>query len=229
MHTGSRTTDRPSHVLVTGVEQPLGRAVALTLAARWNVVAHSFTLPAAQGVVRQIHNSGGHAHAIAADLTVAAAASDMYRQLRADHQAICAVLHCASLPGPESATQSLDRIHPSDWYRFTHLHLAMLLHTVQGAVEAFDHSGTPGAIVTVALPDDGGHSLARATIDGATSSFMSSLACLDEPAPLTLRHLQWSTDGTETLLSALNLVGEALDAALQVTAEVVEAGTRSAI
>jgi len=54
-----------------------------------------------------------------------------------------------TIPEPPAATPTTDfrrsssvssrrDWHPSDWYGFTHRHLAMLVHTIHGAVEMID-------------------------------------------------------------------------------------------
>ncbi|CAN5407569.1 hypothetical protein BH11ACT6_BH11ACT6_08790 [soil metagenome] len=182
-----------SWVLVTGVEHATARAVAMELASSWNIVAHSFALNEARAVAEDIRRAGGNAHPVEADLTVAVSASRMYAELRADGPAITALVHSASLPGPESTAHPLRQIHPSDWYRFIHLHLSMLLHTVRGAIDTIDTNATTGAILTVtSSPVTQGQAttLARATVDGATAAFAAALANENRDPSLTVCHLR---------------------------------------
>ena len=179
-------------VLVTGVEHPTARALASELATRWAIVTHSFSIDAAQAVADDIRRAGGNAHPVEADLTVAATTARMYYELRTHGPPVTALVHGASLPGPESTAHALDRIHPSDWYRFTHLHLAMLLHTIHGAVQTIDTRTRSGAILTVTSPAASrgrATALARATIDGATAAFTTALGRENTDPSLAVRHL----------------------------------------
>ena len=187
-------------VLVTGVEHPTARALASELATRWAIVTHSFSLNAAQAAADDILHAGGNAHPVEADLTVAATTARMYCELRTHGPPVTALVHGASLPGPESTAHALNRIHPSDWYRFTHLHLAMLLHTIHGAVETIDTRTRSGAILTVTSPAasrERATPLARATIDGATAAFTTALGRENRDPSLAVRHLNLRANTNE--------------------------------
>ncbi|MFC9557919.1 SDR family NAD(P)-dependent oxidoreductase [Rhodococcus sp. NPDC056960] len=173
---------REKLVLVTGVEHPEGAHVARTLGEHgFDVIAHGFTLDAAEQIAGEITGNGGRASAAVADLTLTREVDRLFTAIENTRGGLGAVIHAAWLPGPESAGAPLQTIHPSDWDRMIQAHLGMLFTTVRRAIRSIgDHSGA-GSIVTVtgvgrSHTETQDSTLVRQVIDGAIEAFTTAAA-----------------------------------------------------
>jgi len=136
--------------LVTGVDSPLGRVIAHSVARKGiPVAAQGYSRNHVLEVAEAITASGGTAVPVVADLTVE---RDVERALdRVEDQLgpVRFLVNNAWLPGPETASSPFLDIQPADWRRYAQDNLLILHMITQRVTRTLERTGRQGGVVTV--------------------------------------------------------------------------------
>ncbi len=137
-------------VLVTGGSRGIGAAVASACARRGHVVAVNATHDSAalQAVVSGIRDAGGHALALAADVTDEAQVLAMFARLDAEVPPLSGLVNNA---GIVDQSMRLDQMSVARWQRMFNVNVIASLLCAREAVLRMStrHGGRGGAIVNV--------------------------------------------------------------------------------
>jgi NAD(P)-dependent dehydrogenase (short-subunit alcohol dehydrogenase family) len=167
-------------VLVTGASSGIGRETASAFAAAGaNVVLVARRGDVLAEVATQIKASGGHAVAIAADVTDAASVRTCFRRAVARFRQIDVVINNAGVLIP-SPVATLD---PDDLRRMLDVNLFGALHVMQAAVRQMRRQADGGHIVNVSslagrrgFSPIGGYSATKFALVGLTEALRTELA-----------------------------------------------------